>query len=610
MFSLNRCGWMALTGVLLTGNVTAASVPHILTFQGRLKDSTGAPYSGAESVTFAIYDKDSVELWNSGSLGLTFSGGLVTVQLGEPPQPPLPAAAWASDTSLTLGITIARDPELTPRIPLNSVGHAFHALNADQLDGLVPGDFAGVAHSHALGDLYDVEAPAPSDGQVLTYNSGTANWQPATPAVGGGGGWTDDGNVVRLSTVADRVGAGTATPSAKLEIRGKGTDKKSFNDNDVLMVIPDSPFVGINRDFKVIPQEVFGVHSPRSGFGGMFVSTPTQADFPFYGYSGGGFLNAYHYADPTSKSWHLWNNYADRLIVDSTGDVGIGTQTPLARLNVKTTTSNDDAIRGDATATGSSGGVFIGRQFGAVGSINGSSDPVSRKVAVFADARLTSGGTTYGVQSLTKNDAGDSSVAGLFEALGAGANVGIYSRASGGTTNLAAFFDGNVYVNGTVNKLAGAFRIDHPLDPANQYLQHSFVESPDMKNIYDGVEILDDQGQAEVTLPDWFEALNSDFRYQLTCIGSYAPVYIESEVEGNRFTIAGGKPGMKVSWMVTGIRKDAYAQAHRIQVEVAKRPDERGKYLEPELFGFARAQGLDYRPEIGAGSNQLNKGSR
>jgi trimeric autotransporter adhesin len=135
---------------------------------------------------------------------------------------------------------------------------------------------------------------------------------------------------------------------------------------------------------------------------------------------------------------------------------------------------------------------------------------------------------------------------------------------------------GNLSVGGTLSKSSGSFRIDHPLDPDNKYLYHSFVESPDMKNIYDGIVVLDENGEATVTLPDWFEALNQDFRYQLTCIGGYAPVYVASEVSGNQFHVAGGRPGLKVSWQLTGIRHDAYANAHRIPVEELKPASERG----------------------------------
>ena len=95
----------------------------------------------------------------------------------------------------------------------------------------------------------------------------------------------------------------------------------------------------------------------------------------------------------------------------------------------------------------------------------------------------------------------------------------------------------------------------------------------------------DAKGEAEVELPVWFEALNQDFRYQLTCIGGYAPVYIAQEIHNNRFAIAGGKVGMKVSWQVTGIRQDAWANAHRIPVEEDKSAEEQGYYLHPELYG-------------------------
>jgi len=159
---------------------------------------------------------------------------------------------------------------------------------------------------------------------------------------------------------------------------------------------------------------------------------------------------------------------------------------------------------------------------------------------------------------------------------------------NGSATGYAGLFFGNTWTVGTLFKNAGAFRIDHPLDPANKYLSHSFVESPDMKNIYDGVATLDANGAAVVELPDWFEALNEDFRYQLTAIGAPAPnLYIAQEIKDNQFSIAGGAPGMKVSWQVTGIRHDPYAEANRIVVEQDKSADERGKYIYPAGYGEA-----------------------
>jgi hypothetical protein len=142
------------------------------------------------------------------------------------------------------------------------------------------------------------------------------------------------------------------------------------------------------------------------------------------------------------------------------------------------------------------------------------------------------------------------------------------------------------------------FKIDHPLDPANQLLYHASIESNELKNLYDGVVTLDANGKATVVLPDWFEALNTDFRYQLTCIAAHASVFIAKEIANGRFEIAGGQPGMKVSWQVTGTRKDAYARAHPMQAEQAKTPDERGKYLHPIELGFPETQGIHYQDTV------------
>ncbi len=160
--------------------------------------------------------------------------------------------------------------------------------------------------------------------------------------------------------------------------------------------------------------------------------------------------------------------------------------------------------------------------------------------------------------------------------------------------NYAGFFVGNVEVTDTLFAGLKLFKIDHPLDPENKYLIHACVESPDVMNVYSGNVTLDAKGEATVKLPDYFEALNRDFRYQLTCIGGFAPVYISQEISNNQFTIAGGELGMKISWQVTGIRKDPFAQANRIQVEVDKPAKERGKYLHPEAFGLGEEYGIHY----------------
>ncbi|SAL52444.1 hypothetical protein [Caballeronia concitans] len=165
----------------------------------------------------------------------------------------------------------------------------------------------------------------------------------------------------------------------------------------------------------------------------------------------------------------------------------------------------------------------------------------------------------------------------------------------------AAWFTGDVHVAGTFSKAGGGFKIDHPLDPEGRYLQHSFVESPDMKNVYDGIVTADARGEATISLPDYFETLNRECRYQLTAIGGAAPeLHVAHEIRNNRFSIAGATPGMRVSWQVTGIRNDPWAKVNCIEVELPKQKDEHGFYLHPELHGHGpdRAIGELRHPRV------------
>ncbi len=187
-------------------------------------------------------------------------------------------------------------------------------------------------------------------------------------------------------------------------------------------------------------------------------------------------------------------------------------------------------------------------------------------------------------------------------------DLGLYSQIAGGwvrfVTNNAQFAwfsdsgagttprmvlspTGNLTVSGSLAKAGGSFKIDHPLDPENKYLYHSFVESPDMMNIYNGNVTTDGQGLATVTLPEYFEALNREFRYQLTVVDgeSFAMVRVSRKISGNTFQIASSVPGVEVSWQVTGIRKDAWAEKNRIPNTVEKPAGEKGTLLHPEAFG-------------------------
>jgi hypothetical protein len=235
------------------------------------------------------------------------------------------------------------------------------------------------------------------------------------------------------------------------------------------------------------------------------------------------------------------------------------------------------AIEGISTGT-----TFTDAGVTGFGSEGGSGVFGNASIGVFASGRGFADGT--GVEGVSDDgNAGDTGVLGVSVSPG-----------------LAGLFIGDVNVSGNLSKSGGSFKIDDPLAPEDKYLYHSFVESPDMMNIYNGIVSTDQRGTAVVTMPAYFSALNRDFRYQLTPIGQFAQAIVATELNDNQFVIQTDKPKVKVSWQVTGIRQDAWANAHRIPVEEDKDQLERGHYIHPELFNHPKEVAVIYvrHPEL------------
>jgi hypothetical protein len=270
----------------------------------------------------------------------------------------------------------------------------------------------------------------------------------------------------------------------------------------------------------------------------------------------------------------LFTEFTPRLSIVQDGRVGVGTTHPVYQLEVDSTSNGYAAIFAQGGAAASSSGQ------------NGSDG---------IDAYGNSG-----------DGSGNGGTGGLFSGGGAGASglTGEGIVVFGGTEqcivlscyflNYAGDFQGSIFVKDGIWQPSSAMYIDHPLDPANRYLSHSSVESSDMKNIYDGNVTTDASGQAVVELPEWFEALNRDFRYQLTTIGQPAQAWIASKIANHAFTIKTDKPNVEISWQVTGIRQDAWANSHRIPVETQKSALEAGHYLHPELFSAPEEAGIEW----------------
>jgi hypothetical protein len=278
---------------------------------------------------------------------------------------------------------------------------------------------------------------------------------------------------------------------------------------------------------------------------------------------------------------------------------------------------NNDAVFGQAHVAGKSGVVGVNPSAGGNG-VAGLSDQgagvygrspfgngvygVSYRAGLHGEGQGSGVGVyghaegTVGVLGHAENGTGVSG-SSLRSDINGAAVFGISRRPdySANLQGYAGVFIGKVYVAGELQKGGGGFKIDHPLDPANAYLNHSFVESDARKNVYDGTAVLDEQGAATVVLPPWFERLNRDARYQLTAIGAPAPeLHIAEEIANNQFRIAGGRAGLKVCWQVTGIRQDAWAQAFPLVVEEVKSADACGAYLHPGLTEERQGLGIGW----------------
>jgi hypothetical protein len=271
-------------------------------------------------------------------------------------------------------------------------------------------------------------------------------------------------------------------------------------------------------------------------------------------------------ADDYLEIFELGGGGSRVVIQDGTGNVGIGeTTSPSYKLDVLHSGSTGARIRSDAS-------------FSVVDIDAASGDAALRFVKAGAN------------QWNIRNNPGTDDLQ-IFELGGGGERMRIEN------TTGRVVVDGDLHVAGTLSKTAGAFKIDHPMDPENKYLVHSFVESPDMMNIYNGNITTDASGKATVQLPDYFNTLNKDFRYQLTVIGSFAQAIVSKEVNNNSFEIATNQPNVKVSWQVTGVRQDPWANKFRIPNVVDKAPAEKGKYLNPEAYNLPEARKIGYTPE-------------
>ena len=565
MKTSSALGFAALL-LVLTALQAQAQVPLTLSYQGVLSDADGnAAPDGTYTLTFTLYDADTAgqTLWTEAQI-VPITKGLFQVILGSvvPLNVPFDAPYW-------LGVKVDQEAEMVPRVALTA--SAYSLSSRAMVTEAAPGasftvrDAGGTA-THVLSPEGDVRHAGVGtfDGGIVVGDTtgieidttGVAGKSNAIEHIGifaegrreGVYGFSVSGIGVRgFSTSRDGV---FGVSSSGTGVRGSSTDgtgvigvSQSCCGHQAPGVHGSSPWIGVTGfsdngigvQGSTTGEGGIGVHGD-GGFdqlGGLFQGSPAGQfegtleivnDTRGTGETSNLFIEVLE-EDPEEEQFLVWSD--DQFVrwrtlpAGSGGDSGWTLDTATNTVSTNHTVSVTHPTRGFMLAADPEEGEFK------------VTDPFGQAY------------TTFGQQGIEIIDFTGSTVGEL-------------------TFQGEAFFE-------SLTAQTKNFRIDHPLDPQGKYLQHVSVESPDMKTFYDGTVVLDAAGEAWIELPAYFEALNRDFRYQLTALDAPGPnLYIAEKITDNRFKIAGGSSGMEVSWQVTGIRHDAYAEQHRVPVEVDK----------------------------------------
>jgi hypothetical protein len=298
----------------------------------------------------------------------------------------------------------------------------------------------------------------------------------------------------------------------------------------------------------------------------------------------------------------------------TSGDVTLAVQVPLsltttdpapvATLTHQGAGSGLRAVAGNVSAAGvlgehTSGEAVVGLNRGASAAAvvgrNSSTGPGVRGFSTSSGIGVLGqggrlGGTGPGLRGENVN--ADSAAAGV-EAATNGSGPALVATSMNAIPT-AGLFRGDVTVEGnlTVTGTKSGFLIDDPTDPAAATLAHTPVESDDYTVTYSGNVRTGPGGRATVRLPAYVSAVAGDWRYSLTPIRSFARTIVAREVRDDTFVVRTDRPRVKVSWVLIGTRRDAYATAHPFVAQRAKGKADRGRYVHPTEHGRPASRAL------------------
>jgi hypothetical protein len=568
--------------LMLMGACVAAAnaqVPQTMNYQGLLTDASGSPVAdGNYSLTFRIYDAASggTQLWTESQSSVAVSGGLFKARLGS-----VTPLTVDFDDAYWLEIQVGAESPQVPRIELTSTPYTFMAMDIEDdavtsakiMDGEVATadiqDDAVTAAKIAPNVVSSVDGVINDGGDIdlvaganvtITPNDGANT---ITIEASGGGG----GDITGVSAGQGLTGGGTSG-DVYLDV-GAGTGIAVSTD---AVGLASSYADGSAHDSRFVNEG-----QSNSITSAMIVDgTIQQGDL---GFSAG---------DVTA----VWSG--DGL--DGGGDQGdltLSIENPL----VVNGWANDGVIQAHNGSSGHS--ALMAPAGGAVFGLGGGGTwgYLGGNYGAYGDDGGGTFGSLGGSPGGTRGAYGESS-SGTWGYLGG--IRGVYGHNPGGD---AAYFNGDVYVNGSINKAACSFVIDHPLDPAGKLLRHTCVESPEYLVMYRGTARLDSRGEALVRMPEYFGALAAEdgATVTLTPVGRPFLVGYEWNAGQASFT-AYGEPDRECSWVVYADRDDPVVREVRRPVEEQKGPDnptcDRGRLLRPSAYGYPETASATYEEEM------------
>jgi hypothetical protein len=542
---------LSLFATIILANAASAQAPQAINYQAAVRNSSGAPLASAlVQVRFTIHNGSptGATLFQETNTVTTTAQGIMNTAIGAgvAVTGTLGAIDWASGTRfLEVELNTGSGYTSIGSQQMVSVPYAFYAAKALMADSASKAGFADSAAK--AGNVY----------------------------------WTKSGTAIYNNNTG-YVGIRTNSPVAPFTVRDSGRIA-------ALQFIPSG---GLGA------WQAFYNRNTYIGYLGNYNDT-MSLDF---GTSGSG------------QDVNIVTNATTKLTVKNNGKIGIGTTTPSSmfhtQINGIGTYGTGPAWQGTLIVTGTSSAPSASGTYSEGGwrGVLGRNKGISGGTEAIGVQGLVDSSTsyTYGIGVKGEATAAGPQNFGVYGyASGAStSNYGVFGNCATGASNYAAYFNNKIYATSASSSIK-SFKIDHPLDPENKYLYHSSVESDDMMNIYNGNVTTSSTGDAVVTLPNYFAALNKDFKYQLTCIGTFAQAIVAEEISGNSFKIKTDKPNVKVSWQVAGVRQDAAANYYRIENEVEKPINEKGFYLIPEAYGKGPEMNFTY-PRKGNADNSKN----